>query len=852
LKRALKKREKAVLKNTPSGDDAPVEHLNLNVVNPKVNRRVGTQAAMIGLAISMGATSLLVTRQSDQAQAAAPVGSQKAASTTPAAPDSEVKFASTKLETPIVSLASVPENPVIVEPTAISQLPGLEAKWQVAAGGMSVPVRTLDNFSTKTAANKTSWQQSPVLQELPTGNKLEETEKELSSDNSITDGQTAYLNAQPETQAQESPVANGEVDAQLKAQQEFALNRLQQKSNRLRKSLAELRSEETQNLSQTEIALAQPQTIENTLQPSVINTAAEESSTLSNDSTESLISRLKQTPQTIAPQSQAVTIPVPATPQIVASSVTKAYEVKPGDTLAAIASRYNTSVSELVRANNLSNPDQLKISQRLVIPATGANRPSVAQIPVVVNTPSVNSGSTPMVVNYASNNLNPNPPIAASQLPLPDFANNSSVNIPTPVTVNNQIQVNTAIAPTVESTSTGTNGIGGDTPVPTVFTEIQQSRQAAEEAANTQDNEGIRSLHADIEKLREKYRTQQSGNVVASAPAANENVSIPIPVTPPSSRQADIQPSPQKQPSQQSENVAAPAPINSLQAELQRLQAKYRTQQSGNAVAPAATVNENVSIPIPVATPNNFAASQPVSSQNSAAISIPVPSPMLPGVSNQPVNSQLRATRANEPVNPEFLRNQRTAQPSNTSPTRIATPPTSAATSDNLGNLRGTTVSPQMRQQLPPLAAVDQYLPRPIDATTAPPSTASTDFMWPAKGVLTSGYGQRWGRMHRGIDIANGVGTPIYAAADGVVETSGWNRGGYGILVDIRHADGSMTRYAHNNRTLVRVGQEVTQGQQIAEMGSTGFSTGPHTHFEIHASGKGAVNPIALLPAERL
>ncbi|WP_414546640.1 hypothetical protein, partial [Nostoc sp. CCY0012] len=80
-------------------------------------------------------------------------------------------------------------------------------------------------------------------------------------------------------------------------------------------------------------------------------------------------------------------------------------------------------------------------------------------------------------------------------------------------------------------------------------------------------------------------------NAVASAPAVNENVSIPIPVTPPSSLQADIQPSPQKQPSQQSENVAAPAPINSLQAELQRLQAKYRTQQSGNAVASAPAVN---------------------------------------------------------------------------------------------------------------------------------------------------------------------------------------------------------------------------------------------------------------------
>jgi hypothetical protein len=111
LKRALKKRVKAVLNNNPSSDDAPVELLN--VMNPKVNRRVRTKVAMIGLAISMGATSLLVTRQSDQAQAAVPVGSQKATSTIPAVPDTEVKFASTKLESQAVSSASVPENPVI-------------------------------------------------------------------------------------------------------------------------------------------------------------------------------------------------------------------------------------------------------------------------------------------------------------------------------------------------------------------------------------------------------------------------------------------------------------------------------------------------------------------------------------------------------------------------------------------------------------------------------------------------------------------------------------------------------------------------------------------------------------------
>jgi murein DD-endopeptidase MepM/ murein hydrolase activator NlpD len=104
--------------------------------------------------------------------------------------------------------------------------------------------------------------------------------------------------------------------------------------------------------------------------------------------------------------------------------------------------------------------------------------------------------------------------------------------------------------------------------------------------------------------------------------------------------------------------------------------------------------------------------------------------------------------------------------------------------------------------------------------------------------------------MHKGIDIAAPVGTPVVAAAPGVVAKAGWNSGGYGNLVEIQHPDGSLTLYAHNNRILVRRGQEVTQGQQIAEMGSTGHSTGPHTHFEVHTTGRGAVNPIAFLPRQ--
>lgn len=127
-------------------------------------------------------------------------------------------------------------------------------------------------------------------------------------------------------------------------------------------------------------------------------------------------------------------------------------------------------------------------------------------------------------------------------------------------------------------------------------------------------------------------------------------------------------------------------------------------------------------------------------------------------------------------------------------------------------------------------------------------SRTSANWVWPAKGVFTSGYGWRWGRMHKGIDVANNVGTPIVAAQSGRVTFAGWHDGGYGYLVEITHDDGSMSRYAHNSTLLVREGDQVQQGQTISQMGSTGRSTGPHLHFEIHPAGRGAVNPLQYLP----
>ena len=127
-----------------------------------------------------------------------------------------------------------------------------------------------------------------------------------------------------------------------------------------------------------------------------------------------------------------------------------------------------------------------------------------------------------------------------------------------------------------------------------------------------------------------------------------------------------------------------------------------------------------------------------------------------------------------------------------------------------------------------------------------------TRWSWPTlpdSRLITSGYGWRWGRMHSGIDIADQVGTPVLAAADGHVKRASWHHNGYGYLVELAHPDGSLTRYAHNSNILVKPGQAVSRGQVISLIGCTGICTGPHLHFEIHPTGSGAANPLALLPA---
>ena len=141
-----------------------------------------------------------------------------------------------------------------------------------------------------------------------------------------------------------------------------------------------------------------------------------------------------------------------------------------------------------------------------------------------------------------------------------------------------------------------------------------------------------------------------------------------------------------------------------------------------------------------------------------------------------------------------------------------------------------------MRREFPGVAS--------YASDSAPHTTPS---IWPAAGYVSSPYGLRFGgtEFHQGIDIAADMGTPIVATADGIVTAAGWN-GGYGNMVDVDHGGGIVTRYGHASAVAVTPGQTVRRGQVIAYVGSTGYSTGPHLHYEVRVNGQ-PVNPAGYL-----
>jgi len=160
------------------------------------------------------------------------------------------------------------------------------------------------------------------------------------------------------------------------------------------------------------------------------------------------------------------------------------------------------------------------------------------------------------------------------------------------------------------------------------------------------------------------------------------------------------------------------------------------------------------------------------------------------------------------------------------------------------------------QQQMDALKIKAGIPPSPQDAPTAAsaPSSQVTgqvtgEWALPASGTFTSCYCARWGTFHQGIDIANAIGTPIFAAGSGIVLRAG-PATGFGLAVYIQHPNGDVTVYGHVNEYFVQTGQTVTAGQHIADIGNRGYSTGPHLHFEVQKGAYGQrVDPQAWLAA---
>lgn len=177
--------------------------------------------------------------------------------------------------------------------------------------------------------------------------------------------------------------------------------------------------------------------------------------------------------------------------------------------------------------------------------------------------------------------------------------------------------------------------------------------------------------------------------------------------------------------------------------------------------------------------------------------------------------------------------------------TRSVLAPTLSSPEDTFGTLRAVLSRLTSRLELAQgdLARREQLL-------NATPS------IWPAKGSLSATFGMRanpfgggGSEWHTGIDISADVGDPVYAAADGTVESAGWN-GDYGNMVVVRHDFGLATRYGHLSGFAAKPGDRVKRGQVIGRVGMTGRTTGPHLHYELLDNGQ-LTNPLPLLVSAR-
>ncbi|CDM96605.1 MAG: peptidoglycan DD-metalloendopeptidase family protein [Limnospira sp. PMC 1291.21] len=488
-------------------------------------------------------------------------------------------------------------------------------------------------------------------------------------------------------------------------------------------------------------------------------------------------------------------------------SVSVVYKVSSGDTIARIAEAHGVSVDDVIRANNLTDPHLIKVDQELRIPKRLHNYLASPRDSYTadhnLNNSRIDLGSAQTTTPSHRASTNNNTPGASVRLRLSQTV--------TPTVLPSQISgdITKPVGLKVDlGDRLGTSNDGGDRISPRKLSELSQQTPVIE--SNYTDN----STTASRKDLSTSGESQPSSNGEFSLADAEERRLTPL----------------------NRRHSGSRLYSDRLRTEIERLRNEYHAQQSQPTYSyqTVSFSQEPEEVVIEAKAEKAETADQVLAATEPNPRRLQRINPEFNPTAYQ-YQKDIDGEKPSDGATQEISRRPEPGSEDNPN-SLVATAPLGASAYDPLQNpTLGRIVSPD----LPPLLGPDAYLPGG--------STRFAGYIWPAEGILTSGYGWRWGRMHRGIDIAGPVGTPILAAAPGVVIFSGWNSGGYGNLVELEHPDGSVTLYAHNHRNLVSKGQKVTQGQLIAEMGSTGFSTGPHLHFEIHPTGNGAVNPMALL-----
>ncbi len=477
------------------------------------------------------------------------------------------------------------------------------------------------------------------------------------------------------------------------------------------------------------------------------------------------------------------------------------YRVKAGDTVDSIARQFSVKRTDLLSVNRLENPNVLKVDQNIAIPQSAVKPESVK----LTDSADVKQE----IASIANAAAQATTSVEAGEVKLPQVVSavrSGSVSAPSrPIE---------AFQPATAGSSQLTHRVEPGETLALISRRYGISLKSLS-ASN-------RITDPDMIFVGQQLKLPAGATAVQAVAARTQSASV---------TQAEV--------AQTVDAVASVDYVDNLMGEIRDLRQKYKSGSDAVAVKPAAAK--------PAAPPKVSVTPKPIELKPTAPKPVAVVKPIeksAPAVAVKPAPS-----RATSPARVSVSAKPQSVNPQDIKvtlplPQQVALDQPQLVASASLGSqsyepLAQSILRQSVSPELPPLMS-DPFLP----------GQASSGFIWPAQGVLSSGYGWRWGRMHKGLDIAGPIGTPINAAADGVVTYSAW-ASGYGNLVEITHPDGTVTMYAHNNRNVVREGDRVRQGQHIADMGSTGRSTGPHLHFEIRPSGQGAVNPAALLPQKR-